>query len=497
MPNKIVWIACLLIFAAASCADPGGSGTKTQSDGSSSDTGTTTDTYVSDIPSSDLTGVDQSLDTSVQDATQVDSTSFDTSQPELPPPQPPGTVAGIVWAPGSAPGMVPPGQEIPVSGADVYVSTNKPDDIPQHAYCELCVPLPVSGVETDAKGHFSVSNDPGTYWLIIKKGQFRIEQQVTLAPNLTLTLTQAQTTLPKSHDPANGRWTPRIAVAVGNYDHLEDIFGKIGMGSVNGSGDFNPSSATGYFDVWYNGGSGFDAISKGNLDTLVGSLSLMQQYHIIIIPCAAGNFTGALQSPAVLKNIRDYVASGGKLYVTDWSGEWHDNVFPSAITLEPSEDTPPNAYNFAANTWNPSLFGDADGSPYETPNGEATDPDLFAWLNGQQGPTISSSSTSSYNAGNFEVEGNWNTIESVGQVQIGTGVGGAAIYNTPHVYVKGGKDIAPTPKYPLTVTYEPTGCGRVLYSTYHTTDTTHVGLVPQERVLLYLIMEIGTCQDLT
>ena len=54
----------------------------------------------------------------------------------------------------------------------------------------------------------------------------------------------------------------------------------------------------------------------------------------------------------------------------------------------------------------------------------------------------------------------------------------------------------PTPKKPLTVTYEPTGCGRVLFSTYHTTDSTHVGLVPQERVLLYLIMQIGMCQEL-
>ena len=46
---------------------------------------------------------------------------------------------------------------------------------------------------------------------------------------------------------------------------------------------------------------------------------------------------------------------------------------------------------------------------------------------------------------------------------------------------------------PFTVTFEPTGCGRVLYSAYHTTDFPHLGLVPQERVLLYLIMEIGVC----
>jgi hypothetical protein len=47
----------------------------------------------------------------------------------------------------------------------------------------------------------------------------------------------------------------------------------------------------------------------------------------------------------------------------------------------------------------------------------------------------------------------------------------------------------------LTVTYEPAGCGRVLYSTYHTTANTPPGLAPQERILVYLIMEIGVCKD--
>ena len=50
-------------------------------------------------------------------------------------------------------------------------------------------------------------------------------------------------------------------------------------------------------------------------------------------------------------------------------------------------------------------------------------------------------------------------------------------------------------KKPLTVTFEPAGCGRVLYSTYHTTEGAHLGLFPQERILLYLIMEIGVCSD--
>src|SRR5450432_315428 len=55
---------------------------------------------------------------------------------------PVGAVAGTVWAPGNAPGMVATGQELPISGALVYVSYSRPDPIPQMAYCEQCVEVP-------------------------------------------------------------------------------------------------------------------------------------------------------------------------------------------------------------------------------------------------------------------------------------------------------------------------------------------------------------------
>ena len=48
-------------------------------------------------------------------------------------------------------------------------------------------------------------------------------------------------------------------------------------------------------------------------------------------------------------------------------------------------------------------------------------------------------------------------------------------------------------KQAQTATFEPTGCGRVLYTTYHSVPSEHVGLLPQERILAYLLMEIGVC----
>jgi len=39
------------------------------------------------------------------------------------------------------------------------------------------------------------------------------------------------------------------------------------------------------------------------------------------------------------------------------------------------------------------------------------------------------------------------------------------------------------------------GCGRMMFSTYHTDEGEHPGLIPQELILLYIILEIGVCHD--
>ncbi len=407
---------------------------------------------------------------------------------------PTGNVSGTVWAPGNAPGMVPAGQEIPVFDALVWVSPNRPDPIPQNVYCDRCVDNPGKHVFSDHKGNFSLTNVvPGTYWLAIQKGQFRIEQQVSIGEG-TLEMTAEQTTLPSEQNPDAGKWIPKIAIAVGSYDDLEDILGKMGIGTVDSSGRFEGVSAAGALEFYSNGDYTLDDYAVESLTWLVSDLDRMRQFHIIFIPCSSTANVAALNTQDNLRNIRDFVKEGGKLYVTDWSGEWNDNVFPAQIRLKGStEDTPAEAYDPITDTWNTALFGDADGSSYTAYDGEAVDEDLFAWLDGQQGPTAESSASSTYDASNFVVEGNWNTILELVSVEIGEDDEGLPVMDVPKAFVIGSNGV--DGKLPLTVTHEPIGCGRVLFSTYHTTDITHVGLVPQERVLVYLIMEIGVCTD--
>lgn len=409
------------------------------------------------------------------------------------------TLSGVVWAPGNAPGMVPEGHEIPVSNAVVRLLRDRPTPIPQQVYCEPCADVSGAAVATDHDGRFTLNAiDPGDYWLVIDKGQFRLEQRVTLTEGEVLELGADRTTLPSQHDPSAGRWVPRMAVATGYSDSLEDVLGKMGIGSVDDDGSYEIGPGSSAIDFYSNGGARYPG-EKGSLSNLVRDLELLKQYHVVFIPCsgALGSNTAALRDQQVLRNLRDYVAAGGKLYVTDWSGEWHDNVFPEQVELGSGQDTPAAAYDRESDTWNTRLFGDADGSRYDSENAEVVDNDLFAWLNGQFGPTPSSGEHTydeqTYDASHIEVVGNWNTIMSLNSVQIGVDEAGAPVIDEPRAYVIGGRGNA-TPKRPLTVTYEPAGCGRVLYSTYHTTDHPHQGLVPQERILLYLIMEIGICK---
>src|SRR5687768_14703491 len=64
---------------------------------------------------------------------------------DAPPPVTTATVTGKVWAPNQAPGQAPPGQEIPVAGALVYIASERPAPIPDGVYCEECVPTPQGG----------------------------------------------------------------------------------------------------------------------------------------------------------------------------------------------------------------------------------------------------------------------------------------------------------------------------------------------------------------
>ncbi len=430
-----------------------------------------------------------------------DGTTVDAAPGDGGPTGPQGTVTGRVWMPNYGPGQVPAGQEIPVYGALVSLSINKLAPIPAQVYCEQCQDN-TEGAVSGHDGSFAVSSSPGQYWLTIQKGQFRLEEPVIVSDG-TLDLPPAATTLPSSYDPDHGAWIPKVAVAVGNYDAVEDILGKIGFGTMNGNDD-DLTSGTGEHGMEINlykyGGSG-----AGTVQYLVSNLSEMRKYHIIFFPCSTDVDDSLLQNAAVLKNIRQYVNEGGKIYVTDWSGETGDRAFPPQITLggtdfEGSSDDTAGTYDPQTFTSTITTWGTADGDNYDTSDAKANDADLAAWLGGQMAPDASGN-VSLIDPNHFDVLDNWNYVDKLTPVQIGLDPEGVPVVDDPKGWIIGSDpNLHDNLRRPLSVTYQPTGCGRVLYSTYQTSGATasdkHVGLTTQERVLLFLIMEIQVCNSI-
>jgi len=398
-------------------------------------------------------------------------------------------VSGRVWFPNHGPGQTAPGQEIPIAGALVYVSSAQPAPIPDHVYCEPCIATPEGGVLTAADGSFQLAVAPGTYWLIIQKGQYRLDQQITLTGGV-MQLPASQTTMPSQWNPAMGMYMPRVAMAQGTNDNIEDILAKLGMGTLNGNafgGPLGENNAT-EIQIYQYSGTGPDSV-----DFLLRNLDEMRKYHIIFFPCAVSmsGIDSQLTDQTVLANIRHYVAEGGKLYVTDWSGELADRAFPHQLELGDSGADSEGTYDPQALTGTLTTVGDADGFLYDLADGKAVDQGLHDWLGLQTGPT-ESGTVGMYNPDMFEVTDLWNWIKKLNSIQIGIDENDQPVYDNPKAWVTG---TGAGGVKPIAVTYQPAGCGKVLYTAFQTANAEHVGLYPQERVLLYLIMEIQTCTD--
>jgi hypothetical protein len=405
----------------------------------------------------------------------------------------PATLTGKVWAPNLT-------SDIPIFGALVYATTVKPPPIPQEVFCEECVDAPGNATFSSHDGSFTLSIDPGTYWLVIQKGQFRSERQITVEPGQALALTAAETTLPSVHDPDNGSWVPRVAVVLGSDDRIENVLGKIGFGTMQN----NRVTSTGREMVVYQNLDG-DSVSipdseiTGTGNALLGDLAALKRFHIVFFACSTADLN---MTPQVRRNIREYVNAGGKIYVTDWAGEVMDQAFPPQVTFHGYNDRRGTAdttgtYDPIALTDAIDQAGTANGtsSPFQTTDSRPVDADLKTWLGLQSAPTPASATARPINVdAGFLIDHHYNRINALTPVQVGVDEQGAPIINTPKVWLEGSaRGGTAGQKYPYSVTFEPTGCGRVLYSTYETSGAAHASLYPQERVLLYLIMEIGVC----
>ena len=349
-----------------------------------------------------------------------------------------------------------PEGSIPVSGAVVYLSLEMPEPIPDFVYCDKCTQLSFGtpfGV-SQADGSFEViPTAPGTWYLVVEKGAFRRVTTIEIASGGQTLVPASQTTLPKVSNAATGDHIPSIAVVDDSFDNIENTLGKLGLGTVNSSGYLQAGSES------------FDLFDSTNAPSFFSQWSNLMQYNVVFFPCDSDWFADQLANPAVVQTVRDYVEAGGKLYVTDWSYDIMKAVFPQPITWYDDDGTP----------------NSAQVSPsYDAP-ATVVDEGLQEWLQ-VQGIT------------NFDVEDNWTIVEYTSAFEAPDADGDLTMM-LPKTWVKAA---IPSSSFPGVGTRSSTvsfqyGCGRGLFSTYHTEASFGDSLLPQELALAYIVLEVGIC----
>ena len=392
-----------------------------------------------------------------------------------------------------------PNGSLPVSGALVYISHIEPDPIPNHVYCDECVDLP-------CRTHHVFSNADGSFdlpayakerdqYLVVRKGQFMRVTSLNVDEGDDIDVEADRTTLPNRLDPSNGMWIPNIAINLGIYDRLEDALAKLGLGDLEITPPFKerlkPDDSSTSFDVWENGQPvPIGLTNHGSLAQLLGNYEEMSKYHIIFVPCS-GTEIGFYNNANYSENVRRWVEEGGKFYVSDWSSPHLSNTFPEYQTFYKDAET---GLDY--------LF-----EHYHS-TGEVLDKDLLAWLEamppeyrdinpknggGSTHPKIES-------LPNLRLINNWSGVKDITEMWINDPEQGSRVNIGHYVWVQGpgyGTAFPDASDNPMAISASH-GCGKIMFTTYHTAeggDAAYTGLTPQELILMYLILEIGVCQE--
>ena len=385
------------------------------------------------------------------------------------------TITGVVTAPNG---------HDPVANAFAYVplATNP---FPAGVACELCnmpVDAAAAAATTDAAGTFTLdlSNVPvsSSLQLTVNKGRFRRTTTIDVTPCSPTTASATATTLPGKS--AAGDDIPKIAVATGNKDQLDLVLAAMGLDGQQG------------FDCYEGRASTTKALTSpcgmhGTLqpiENLLKNETMMEQYNLVFLSCAPGKFNGLAPADqqTIATNLQTWTQHGGRLFVTDNSYDYVAQAFPSAVTFL-NGNTTVDAANVGYGT-------SGAGTTYA---GQINDTTLAAWLAAVG--AIPTGSNSVMLTGYLNL---WSVIQSLPMTTDDiVDATNAQAYPSATATTPG-----PAMSYPQTIRFDVAApgssqaCGRAIYTSYHTLPTTTsdpTQLVPQERILEYLMLEAGAC----
>ena len=371
------------------------------------------------------------------------------------------SLTGTVYAPNGAD---------PIAGALVYVPMADPAPLPTGNQCDACAMVAGAWVQTHSgpTGVFHFDQVPaGNIQVVIQMGHFRRILPITTQCGQSIMLTADQSRLPRNHTEGD---VPKVAIATGSVDKMEDVIAKIGLSEVDMYQAKNPAPTGNTFPM---------------LDTLLTDPIKLATYQIILINCSGGSYESLLTSGPTSQNLVDFVHAGGRLFIDDQSYEFVEWPFPEGIDFEPDASGAALMSTMPQGALQSAEIGTGGTTSMPSPpiSGMVLDDTLKMWL--MQFP---------------------NTIAADGTVSIEGWLHGWAVMHavpmTSKVWVQG--NVAYTGGSgvrPLSASFDykgvdGTGCGRVVFNSYHTVplmSSPTAPFIPQERILEYLFFQIATC----
>lgn len=345
-----------------------------------------------------------------------------------------GSVSGRVLAPNGTD---------PISGALVYVpfkgNERLPFDpaLPKDQGALSCgEPGEEYKTKTCSKGDggFKLEGLPkGDLKYVVKKGAFVKWPTVRVEPGREVLAPEASTTLPRQ-DGQDGQ-IARIAVARGQYDKLDLVLRKLGLSQSAAAG-------LGFADI-------------ADLSSLLRDPIRLQSFHVLMINCGAPE--DSVYDVQAMANLKNFVARGGRLFVTDQAYDFVNAAFPSAIV-------------FAGGAARNSAQRGQSGVHYQA---SIEDFSLLSWL--KTGVGCGDGSKPCVGPGDLvAISGFANQWAQMERTQP----------SQTRIWVK-------NDERPLTATFSH-GAGKVFFSSYHThRDSSGNDVFPQERILQYFVTEVG------
>ncbi len=373
----------------------------------------------------------------------------------------------------------------PLYNALVYIPNGAPAPFVDGPTCDRCRPLTrdeaIAQATSNYDGSFTLTNVPAGKGipLVVQLGRWRRQITVDVLPCQDNALPDGTVRLPRNRLEGD---IPHIAIATGDVDALECVLVKSGIDATEFTDPTVASPGTSgrihAYKAYYRTGRNYNhgAIIDANTPSenqLFDTAGELEKYDMVMLPC--GGKVDASKTDARRLRLREYADRGGRVFATHYSYHWLEEANTWA----------------AAAKWNHPNFPQDPMTGYldtSFPNGLA----FSRWL-GLAG------ALSQTNPPAISIDAPRHDVDSVNS--------GSQRW----VYGTNTRIQPNAPAVEHFTFHTPYGaaaanvCGRVLFSSFHVTDSTNMDkvfpkecgtdmrLTPQEKALEFMFFDLATC----